>query len=185
ETKIGESSLEKERDNYSIYEDESDNEEDENYCANDSDGLEKTFQPHLPIIFEQTKSDFISSHAKKVRSKLASQRTNSVSESMNSAKSTMTNNEENKAPELSPAGFPQTERASSVGEPNKEPGKYVVTKRKTCGKSVSASLLSKITEKLDTEATGVRSVPLGLTGTRALLKSNVVSSAENNSSAPG
>ncbi|XP_059065971.1 uncharacterized protein LOC131038465 isoform X1 [Cryptomeria japonica] len=176
ETKIGECSSEKESNGYSISEDDEDNIKDENYCAEDSDSLEKTKCEQI----ETNKTNLLASHATKARSRLATQQTSSVFETVNSAKLTIKINEENKGAELSDTG-----QAAGVGEPNKEPGKNVVTKRKTCGKLVSASLSSNFTEKSRTEGARARCVPLGLTGMRATSNSNLEFSAENNSSPNG
>lgn len=129
-------SSEKKTEDYSLPEDKQDDDENENSCADDSDGLgkhmikQKYSQSHSHVALEQNKMDIVVSHIKKARSKLRHQWTSPVSETIekNSALPAITPDIVKKSPELL-----TPEPQKSV----KEPVKFTSTKIKAIGEPES------------------------------------------------
>lgn len=129
-------SSEKEAEDYSLPEDEQDDDENEDSCADDSDGLgkhmikQKNRQSHSPVALEQNKMDIVVSHIKKARSRLRHQWTSPVSETTekNSALPAITPDIVKKSPELLTPEPPKS---------IKEPVKFTSTKNKASGESES------------------------------------------------
>lgn len=131
-----ECSSEKEAEDYSLPKDEHDDDENEDSCADDSDGLgkpmtkQKNNQSHSPVALDQNKMDFVVSHVKKARSRFRHQWTSPVSEYIekNSALPAIETDIVKKSPELLTPEPPKS---------IKDIAKFTATKSKASGESES------------------------------------------------